>query len=156
MKDLIAKFTRGKFSLVFLVIFVTLLYVVLNNGVMPFVMGVLKSDVFFEKEVEEEQLGKIEAKTPRISYALSNCRDAVKEEGDLPDSAQFLDDKYDAWALGNRHYIIRSSVRIIDPEKGQIDRLYACKVRMISDNEADPASWSILGVDFNEPSNEVN
>ncbi len=156
MKDLIAKITRGKFSLVFLIMFVILLYVVLNNGVMPLVMGVLKSDVFFEKEVEEEQLGKIENRTPRIGYALMHCKDAVKDEGDLPDAAQFLDDKYEAWALGNRHYIIRSSVRIIDPEKGQIDRLFACKIRMVADDEADAKSWSILGVDFNEPSNDAN
>jgi len=71
----------------------------------------------------------------------------------LTDAAQFLDEKYEAWALGNRHYIIRSTVRVIDPEKGQVDRLFACKVRMIADNEADPSSWSLLGVDFNESSN---
>ncbi|SMF96336.1 hypothetical protein SAMN02949497_3731 [Methylomagnum ishizawai] len=153
MKDFIAKFTRGKFSILFLILFVALLYTVLNNGVMPLVMSIVKSDAFFEKEAEEEQLGKIENKTPRIGYALSHCKDAVKYEGDLSDAAQFLDEKSEAWALGNRHYIIRSTVRIVDQEKGQVDRLFACKVRMIADNEADPNSWSILGVDFNEPSN---
>jgi hypothetical protein len=153
MKDLFLKLTRSRFSLVFLVIFVAVLYYVLNNGIMPWVMDILKSNAFYEKGAqEEEQLGRIENKTPRIAYALANCKDAVKDEGDLPEAAQFMDDKYEAWALGNRHYIIRSGVRIIDPEQGQVDKLFACKLRMVADDEANPDSWSILGVEFNEPS----
>ena len=152
MKDFIDKFTSGKFSLIFLALFIVALYAVLTNGVMPLVMGVLKSDVFFEKEVEEEQLGKIEKLTPRMSHALTICKGAVKEEGKLPETAQFMDDKYEAWALGNRHYVIRSSVRTVDQEKGQVDWLFACKVRMVADDEANPQSWNVQGVDFNAAS----
>lgn len=155
MKELINKVVRGKFSLVFLILFVIALYYILNKGVMPVVMSVLKSDVLFEEEVEHEELGKIDTKTPRMGYALTNCKEAVKKEGDIPETAQFLDDGYEAWALGNRHYVIRSSVRVSDPDKGIQERLYACKLRMIADNESDPASWSILGVDFNEPSDDT-
>jgi hypothetical protein len=82
-----------------------------------------------------------------------NCRDAVKKEGDLDDNAEFLDGNYETWALGNRQYLIRSRVRLVDPEKGQLEKLYACTVRMTGEDQADPASWSILGVDFNPEPN---
>jgi hypothetical protein len=149
---MIKKLLRSKYSLLGLVLFVALLYMLQNKAIVPLVMKVVESDLFFEKPVEEdEQLGKINGKTQRTGFALMHCRDAVKEEGKLPDNAEFLDDKYEAWALGNRHYIIRSSVRVIDPEKGPMEKLYACKIRMVADDAADAKSWSVLGVDFTAP-----
>jgi hypothetical protein len=150
MKDFFTKLVRSKYSLIFLVLFIALLYFLQEKAIVPLVMKVVKSDLFFEPEKEEEQLGRIEKKTQRIGFALAQCKDAVKEEGELPDSVEFSDDKFEAWALGNRHYIIRSSVRVIDPEKGQTEKLFACKIRMTGDDETDPKSWSILGVDFTQ------
>jgi hypothetical protein len=150
MKEFFTKLIRSKYSLLLLILFIALLYFVQEKAVVPLVMKIVKSDLFFEPEKqEEEQLGKV--KNERTSFALMHCKDAVKEEGQLPDNAEFVDNKYEAWALGNRHYIIRSSVRVIDPAQGQLEKLYACKIRMTGDNEADPQSWSVLGVDFTPP-----
>ena len=147
MKDFFTKLVRSKYSLVFLVLFIALLYFIQEKAIVPLVMSIVKSDLFFEPEKqEEEQLGKV--KSERTGFALMHCKDAVKEEGHLPEGTEFLDDKYEAWALGNRHYIIRARVRVIDPAQGQLERLYACKIRMTGEDEADPKSWSILGVDF--------
>jgi hypothetical protein len=146
---MLKKFLRSKYSILGLIVFVALLYMLQNKAIVPLVMSVVESDLFFEKPVEEnEQLGKINGKTQRAGFALMHCKDAVKDEGNLPDNAEFLDNKYEAWALGNRHYIIRSSVRVVDSEKGQMEKLYACKIRMIADDETDAKSWSVLGVDF--------
>jgi hypothetical protein len=146
---MLKKFLRSKYSILGLILFVALLYMLQNKAIVPLVMKVVESDLFFEKPVEEEeQLGKIGGKTQRTGFALMYCKDAVKDEGKLPDNTEFLDNKYEAWALGNRHYIIRSSIRVVDPEKGQVEKLYACKIRMIADDEADAKSWSVLGVDF--------
>jgi hypothetical protein len=150
MKEFFSKLVRSKFSVLYLVIFVALLYIVQEKAIVPLVMGVVKSDVFFEKEAEEqEELGKVGTKTPRTGFALLNCKDSVKEQGGLPESAEFLDDRYEAWALGNRHYLIRSAVRVIDPEKGQVEKLFACKIRMTGEDETQPGSWSVQGIDFN-------
>jgi hypothetical protein len=150
MKDFMTKIFRSKYSVIFLVLFIALLYFLQEKAIVPLVMQVVKSDAFFEKPVEEDEpLGKIQTKTQRTGFALMHCKDAVKEEGDLPDNVEFLDEKYEAWALGNRHYIIRSSVRIIDPEKGQMEKAYACKIRMTGDDEADSKNWEVQGVDFN-------
>ncbi len=154
MKEFMTKMVRSKFSIVYLLLFIGALYMLQEKAIMPLVMGVLKSDLFFEKVMDEnEPLGKLDAKTERTRYALLNCRDAVKKEGDLDNNAVFLDDHYEAWALGNRQYLIRSSVRITDPAQGQFEKLYACTVRMTGEEMTDPASWSILGVDFNPEAN---
>lgn len=153
MKEFFTKLVRSRYSIVFLILFIAFLYFLQEKLITPLVMEVVKSDAFFEKPVEEDEpLGKVEGNRPRIGFGLSHCKEAIKKEGNLPDGAEFLDQKHEAWALGNRHYIIRSVIRIIDPEKGQQERLFACKIRMIGDNEADAASWSVLGIDFNEPS----
>ena len=154
MKDFFTKMVRSKYSILYLILFIGALYMLQEKAIMPLVMSVVKSEVFFEKPVEEnEPLGKLDVKTERTGYALANCREAVKKDGDLPDNTQFLDDNYEAWALGNRQYLIRSTVRLMDSEKGQIDKLYACTVRMTGEDQANPESWTLLGVDFNPEPN---
>ncbi|HYE37993.1 hypothetical protein [Methylocaldum sp.] len=143
MKNLL----RSKYSLLFLFLFIVLLYVFQDKAIVPFVMKVVESDLFFEKEAEEEQLGKV--KNERTDFALMHCKNSMKEEGTLPENADFLDDKYDAWALGNRTYVIRSSVRVMDPEKGQAEKKFACKIRLVEGDATDFNNWSILGIDFN-------
>jgi hypothetical protein len=150
MKDFVNKLFKSKFSVIYLVVFIAILYFLQEKAIVPLVMSVVKSDAFFEKPVEEDEpLGKIDGKTNRTSFALMHCKEAAKNQGDLPDSAQFIDERYEAWALGNRHYVIRSVVRVADPEKGQQDKPYACKVRLLGDDEADPKNWEVQGVDFN-------
>lgn len=155
MKDFFTKIVQSKFSILFLVLFIALLYFVQEKAIVPLVMSVVKSDAFFEPEVEEEQLGKIENRTTRTGYALNFCKDEVKSKGDLPANSEFVDNNYEAWALGNRHYLIRSGVRVVDPQKGQVEKLFACKIRMTGSDEANADSWSIQGLDFN-PSAESN
>ena len=154
MKNFISKIVRSKYSLLYLLLFIALLYALQEKAIMPLVMKVVESELFFEKPIEEnEPLGKMTGKTPRTGYALIQCQDAVKQKGDLPDNAEFLDDKFEAWALGNRQYLIRSSIRFIDPEKGQMEKPYACTVRMTGEDESNSESWTILGLDLNAVGN---
>lgn len=147
MKDFLQKFLSSKYSLIVLIVLIVLFYYSWDNFFKPFLIKASESELFVEEEIQEqEELGKI--KNLRTGFALAFCKDAVKEEGELPDNAEFLDDKYEAWALGNRHYVIRSSVRFVDPEKGQIQKFFACKIRMIGEDESKAESWSVLGVDF--------
>lgn len=151
MKDFLNKFLSSKYSLVVLIVFIGLFYYSWDAFLKPFLINASESSLFVEAETpEQEELGPI--KNQRTAFALIFCKDAAKEEGNLPENAEFLDDKYQAWALGNRHYIIRTPVRLIDPEKGQVEKLFACKIRMTGDDESKPESWSILGVDFNTDS----
>lgn len=142
MKDLF----RSKYSLLFLILFIILLYVVLEKAILPFVMNVVESDVFFEEETEAELLGNV--RNERTDFALMHCKNSMKEEEIVPEDADFLDGKYDAWALGNRTYIIRSGVRVTDPEKGMVEKKFACKIRLVENDPTDFKNWSILGIDF--------
>ena len=147
MKETLQKFMSSKYSLIVLIALIIFFYYAWDNLLQPFLIKATESKLFVEEEAQEqEELGKI--KNLRTGYALAFCKDAVKEEGDLPEDAEFLDDKYEAWALGNRHYVIRSTVRFIDPEAGQVQKLFACKIRMTGEDESKAESWSVLGVDF--------
>ncbi|MGX2041122.1 hypothetical protein ACWJKU_13455 [Methylocaldum sp. MU1018] len=143
---------RSKYSLLFLFLFVILLYAFLDKAILPFVMKVVESNMFFETEAEEEQLGSV--KNERTDFALMHCKNAMKEEGLLPENADFLDAKYEAWALGNRTYVIRSGVRMTDPEKGQVERKFACKMHLVENDPTDFKNWSILGIDFHPEGDE--
>ncbi|MEI6354092.1 MAG: hypothetical protein WCO47_05145 [Methylococcus sp.] len=154
MKEFFNKMVRSKFSILYLIIFIGGLYMMQEKAIMPMVLKVVNSEAFFEKPVDEnEPLGKLDGHTERTAFALANCRDAVKKEGDLDENATFMDDNYDTWALGNRQYLIRSSVRVNAKDKGPEDKLYACTVRMVGEDQSKPESWNILGVDFNPESN---
>jgi hypothetical protein len=143
MKDLLL---RSKYSILFLILFIILLYAILEKAVIPFVMDVAESELFFENAAEEEQLGNV--RNERTDFALMHCKNSIKEDGMLPENADFLNSKYDAWALGNRTYIVRSGVTVMDPEKGHVDRKFACKIRLVENDPTDFKNWSILGIDF--------
>ena len=155
MKDLITKMVRSKYSIVFLVLFIGGLYLLQEKAIMPLVMSVVKSDLFFEKPIEEnEPLGKMDQKTSRTNFALGQCHDATLKEGNLPADTRFIDDDYEAWALGNRQYLIRTTVQVASADKGQTGKLVACTVRMTGEDESKPESWTTLAVDLNAVAGE--
>jgi hypothetical protein len=144
---MIKKLVQSKYSLFFLAIFIVLLYVVLNKVVIPLVMKASDSNFFNEESQEDEQLGAIT--NERTTFAMIQCKTAMKEQNDLPENTQFPDDKYEAWALGNRTYLIRSSVLLTEDEKGAQKKLFACKIQYKEGDLSDFKNWSVLGIDFN-------
>lgn len=138
-------------SIIGLILFIVLLYVLLQKGITPMVMKVVESDLFFEKDVEQEELGKIS--NARSDQAFAQCKNAMVSEKHVPEGAKFADKDYEAWALGGRSYLIRSQVNVTTPDKGAVDRKYACKIKYNGGDLADVKSWDVMGVDFNEPSN---
>lgn len=136
-------------SITGLALFIVLLYVILQKGVTPMVMKVVESDFFFEEEEEPEELGKIT--NARGEQAFLQCKSVMVSDKHVPENAQFMDQSYEAWALGGRTYLIRSHVNVQVPEKGAVDRKYACKIKYSGGDMGDAKSWDILGVDFNEP-----
>ncbi len=142
-----------KYSLPLLLVFIAFLYVVTNKVVVPLVMKVVESDLFFVKEDEQEELGKIS--NQRTDFALAQCKRAMKEDKQVPETAQFDDSSYEAWALGGKTYVVRSHVSVPDENKGIVDRKYACKIQFTGGEEGNADNWSILGIDFNEPTDEL-
>ena len=138
-----------KYSIPLFFLFIIGLYVLQNKVITPLVMKVVESDVFFEKDDEAEELGKIS--NERTGFAFVHCKNAMKEENHVPENASFADADYEAWALGGRTYVIRSHVNVTSEDKGQVDRKYACKIQFSGGDVADLNNWSILGVDFNAP-----
>ncbi|MBS1212820.1 MAG: hypothetical protein H6R26_1437 [Proteobacteria bacterium] len=142
----------AKYSLPLLLVFVALLYLVTNKVIVPFVLKVVESDLFFVKDDEQEELGKIS--NQRTDFALAQCKRAMKEDKQVPETAQFDDSSYEAWALGGKSYVIRSHVSVPDETKGIVNRKYACKIQFEGGEEGNADNWSILGIDFNEPTED--
>lgn len=150
MKDFILKIVRSKFSVLYLILFIGILYTLQEKAIMPLVLKVVESDIFFEKPIEEnEPLGKLTEKTTRTSFALTHCQGEIRKSGSVPATTEFMSDQFEAWALGNRQYLIRSNLRFTDPEKGPQVKPFACTIRMTGEDEANPESWTLLGLDMN-------
>jgi len=138
-----------KNSAILLILFIVGLYLFQNKGVIPFVTKVVESDVFFEKDLDEdEELGNI--RNARTDFAFAHCKSAFKEEFDLGDGADINSTDYEAWALGNRTYLIRSSVRAPDENQKLVDKKYACKIQYTGTEESNAGNWTVSGIDFNE------
>lgn len=150
MKEVFNKLVRSRFSIVYLALTIAALYALQEKAIMPLVLSVVKSEAFFEKPVEEnETLGKLDVKTERTAFALASCRDGVRKAANLPDDAVFNDKNYEAWALGNRQYLIRSSVKVTEKGQAAVTKLFACTVKLSGEDQSKLESWSLLGVDFN-------
>lgn len=147
LQEKIAKLPRSV-SIIGLILFIASLYFITQKAVIPLVMKVVASDLFFEKEEESEELGKIT--NDRSIHAFAQCKSIMLSEKHVPDTAEFVDKEYEAWALGGRTYLIRSQINITTPEKGVEAKKYACKIRYNGGNPVDAKSWEALGVDFNE------
>jgi hypothetical protein len=142
----IAQLPKG-WSIVLLILFVVFLYVSLQKVITPFVLKVVESDLFFEKQDEQEDLGKIS--NERTNFAFTHCKAALKSESHVPENAQLANADYEAWALGGKMYLIRSHVMIPSETQGLLDRKYACKIKFLGGDMNDPANWDMLGIDFN-------
>lgn len=138
-----------KYSIPLFVLFIVGLYASLNKLIVPFVLKVSGSDIFFEKEDEPEELGKIS--NERTGFAFDQCKSAMKEANHVPEGSRFADAEYEAWALGGKTYLIRSHVNVT-AEGAMVDKKYACKIKFSGGDMGDAANWAVLGVDFNTAS----
>jgi hypothetical protein len=147
---MLKKLLQSKYSLFFLAIFIVALYVLLNKVVVPFIISATDSTLFVEQAKEEEQLGNVS--NDRTTAALGHCKQAMKTDGMVSEQSSFSTDDYQAWALGNGSYIVRSSVTVNEADKGQIQKFFACKIQYKEGDISDVNNWSIMGIDFNTDS----
>jgi hypothetical protein len=138
-----------KLSVVLLILFVIALYWIQERGIIPLVMKVVESELFFEKNEEQEEIGKIS--NERADFALTHCKTAIKQDRDLPETAQFDDQNFEAWALGGRIYLVRSSIQVPSDDNARTDnKKYACKIKWKGEDLSKYENWSVMGLDFQD------
>jgi len=137
-------------SIPLLIVFGIGLYWSLNKVVVPFVLKVASSDVFFETDAEQEELGKLN--NDRARFAFNHCKSAMEQGNHVPQGSQFADADYEVWALGGKMYLTRSHVKV-SSETGVADKKYACKIQFAGGDMTDVGNWSVLAVDFNPDTN---
>ncbi len=134
---------KTKASGLLLILFIVGLYLLQNKAVMPFVEGVVQSDVF------EADTSALEGKD-RTRIAFTQCNDFVQE--DLgPDSAvQFAGEEYKSWELASGRYLISSYVLQHDASGKQVRKNYACNVQFSGGDDMDHANWKLLGMELQD------
>lgn len=139
-----------KYSVLLLILFIVGLYLIQNKAIMPFVEKVVESDAFMEdSEGEDEQLGNI--RNDRTDLAFAHCKEAFNEKYASVEKAELSPNQYQAWALASRSYLVRSPVRVPEAEgAGTVEKAFACKIQLTGTDPADPASWTVSGIDFAE------
>jgi hypothetical protein len=138
-----------KLSMVLLILFVISLYWIQDRAVIPLVMKAVQSELFFEKDDDQEEIGKIS--NERADFALAHCKTAIKQDKDLPETAQFDDKNYEAWALGGKIYLVRSSILVPSDDNTRKDeKKYACKIKWKGEEMSKYENWSVMGLDFQD------
>jgi hypothetical protein len=132
-----------KLSVVLLILFVFALYWIQEHGIIPLVMKVVQSELFFE------EIGKIN--NERADFALTHCKTAIRQDKDLPETAQFDDKNFEAWALGGKIYLVRSNILVPSDDNSRTDeKKYACKIKWKGEDLSKYENWSVMGLDFQD------
>jgi|APFre7841882724_1041349.scaffolds.fasta_scaffold152886_2 hypothetical protein len=136
------KFGKSKFSALLLILFIVGLYFFQNKAVLPFVEGVVESDLF---EADTSEL----AGKDRSRIALTQCNEFVKDDlgSDLP--LQFGEESK-TWELAAGRYLVSSSVTEHDEAGKQIRRNFACNVQFTGGDDMDRSNWSLQGLEMRE------
>lgn len=134
-----------------LVLFIIFLYVLTLKGVIPLVLKVVESDLFF-KQTEDDPVGELH--NSRTYTALLHCENQLRaDRGASPAThPTAAENEYMAWGLGDHTYVIKSTADL--PANGAAQNVVraniGCKIKYEGGAETDPANWSVIGVGTND------
>lgn len=135
---------RKKLKFLLLLVFIGVLYVVTLKGVLPFVLKVADSELFL-KQTEDDPVGELH--NNRTYTGLLHCENQLRNDHDLTKvTSPSAGDDYKAWGLGDHIYLIKAALDVPEPDKSLKRTRVACKIKYQEGEEANPDSWSILGV----------
>lgn len=137
------KFGKSKISGLLLILFIVGLYLFQNKAVMPFVEGVVQSDMF------DADTSALEGKD-RARIALSQCNDFVQEDLGNEHPLQFSGEDYKSWELASGRYLISSYVLQQDESGKQVRKNYACNVQFKGGDDMDHANWELQGMELHD------
>lgn len=133
------------YKIVGLVLLVGCLYVITMKFVMPFVMDVVSSDLFF-KQTEDDPVGELQ--NNRTYMGLLHCENQLRADQGLSEATRPSagESEYKAWGLGDHTYVIKAMLDVPGPDKNLVRTNVGCKIKYEGGEEADAKNWSIIGV----------
>lgn len=137
----IEKLKKSRISGVLLLLFVAGLYIFQNKAVLPFVEGVVESDLFMADTNELDNKN-------RESLAALQCNDFVREELDESHAIEFANHDFKAWELSGGRYLVRSHLTEMDESGPPVRKRYACNVQFVGGDDTDHRNWSLQGIEI--------
>ncbi|MBN2699962.1 MAG: hypothetical protein ACPW60_05150 [Methylohalobius sp. ZOD2] len=128
-------------SLLKIVFYVALLYVLQVFVILPFMRYVLDSDYFARTDVIESVNGE------RARSAQLACDEYIRREMgsarvEFPTGAEKI------WSLGGGRYLIKASVIVTDSPGVAKKQHYACYIKYQGGDILDSDSWALQGLDW--------
>lgn len=137
----IEKLKKSRISGVLLLLFIAALYVFQNKAVLPFVEGVVESDLFLADTSELDNKN-------RESLAALQCNDFVREALDESRSIEFANRDGKAWQLSSGRYLVRSHLTQTDDSGDLVQKNFACNVEFVGGDDTDHRNWSLQGLEI--------
>ena len=117
-----------------------------HKVVLPFVMDVVKSDLFLTDS--DDLGGRYIISTPMTDLAHMNCNQYISEELGTDKHIEFTDKPTNAWNIGDNQYVINSEIEFIDDNERPTIEKYVCRIHYSNDDggPANYENWSVYGI----------
>jgi hypothetical protein len=116
--------------------------------VMPWVYGVVASDLFLEKN--DDPGSQIPVSTDMTRIAFSQCNTYITKDLGSTFSITFPKEPINSWAMGNYEYVINADIEVKKTDSTVITKRYACNIKYKNKGDtsgvSDADNWSIDGL----------
>lgn len=137
-----------KYSLLFLILGITLLIVITQKIILPLVYEVIKSDAFLVDS--KDQASQLPISNSMTDLAFIHCNNYIKSELGPNVSLTFPDKPLNSWSLGNYEYVVNAELTLTNSDNTATKK-YACRIAYDNGDNLDGAldfsNWSVVGVD---------
>jgi hypothetical protein len=137
-----------KYSLLFLIIGIVILFLITQKVILPLVYEVIKSDAFLVDS--NDQGSQFPISNSMTDLAFMHCNNYIKSELGPDVSVTFSEKPLKAWSLGNYQYVVNAELNMTDASNTSTKK-YACRITYDKGDDLegslDFSNWSIIGID---------
>ncbi|MDA1342914.1 MAG: hypothetical protein O2966_03380 [Proteobacteria bacterium] len=137
-----------KFSILYLIIGIAVLFLLTQKVILPLVNDVIKSDAFLVDS--KDQGSQLPISNPMTDLAFMHCNNYIKSELGSDTSITFSEKPANVWSLGNYQYVVKAELNMTNAANAATKK-YACRITYDNSDDtsgsADFDNWSIIGID---------
>lgn len=137
--------TQGKYSMLYLALYIVALYVILNKVIFPFAMVVLSTEPFLGSPEESGEATVVH--NEKTALAFLQCKRFVEEEMEAQ-NLTFSED-YKSWDIGFGRFLINGEV-VVPQDGGEKTFIYLCRAKFEGEDMTNPEEWELQGLAINE------
>lgn len=139
---------KHSFKIVLLIIALVALFAFQGKIVMPWVEGIVASDLFMENSDDEGSQMAISNDMTQIAF--THCNTYVGDEIGSDFSVNFSAKPINAWSMGNYRYVVNADIEITPTNAVNFSKRYVCRIKYTNEEDLNLASekdnWSLEGL----------